>query len=130
MLEKHGVVPRKSLILTYPHWLREDLVRHFIRGLFDGDGSISSNLGYINLGGCIYLMNYIKKMLEDKFGAHIRAYNYEYSDKNFISLFCSKREDMANILCWMYDDSRIYLERKYNMYMRFKEKNKKYISAC
>jgi transposase-like protein len=37
-----GCVPRKSLILTFPtaDILPHTLVRHFIRGYFDGDGSI------------------------------------------------------------------------------------------
>jgi hypothetical protein len=37
-----GCVPRKSLILTFPNEniLPQSLVRHFIRGYFDGDGSI------------------------------------------------------------------------------------------
>ena len=41
-LIKHGIVERKSLILEPPLWLRKDLIRHWIRGLFDGDGSVSS----------------------------------------------------------------------------------------
>lgn len=37
-----GCVPRKSLILQFPpkNLIPEDLMRHFIRGYFDGDGSI------------------------------------------------------------------------------------------
>lgn len=38
-LIKRGCVPKKSLILT-PPTLKEDLRSHFIRGYFDGDGSI------------------------------------------------------------------------------------------
>lgn len=38
-IEKLGVVERKSLTLTFPE-LREDLIPHFIRGYFDGDGSV------------------------------------------------------------------------------------------
>lgn len=38
-IEKLGVIERKSLILTFPD-LPKDLVPHFIRGYFDGDGSV------------------------------------------------------------------------------------------
>lgn len=38
-LEKAGVVERKTFVLQFPN-LREDLISHFIRGYFDGDGSI------------------------------------------------------------------------------------------
>ena len=42
-LIKQGCVPRKSLILTFPNTnqVPENLINHFIRGYFDGDGSIS-----------------------------------------------------------------------------------------
>jgi len=36
-----GCPPRKSLILKYPDYLNSNTEHHFIRGLFDGDGSIS-----------------------------------------------------------------------------------------
>lgn len=36
-----GCVPRKSLILKYPRNIKKRLEKHFIRGYFDGDGSIS-----------------------------------------------------------------------------------------
>jgi intein-encoded DNA endonuclease-like protein len=36
-----GCVPKKSMILEYPSWLTDvEFQRHFIRGYFDGDGSI------------------------------------------------------------------------------------------
>lgn len=39
-----GVTPQKSLTLKFPDksiFKSEDLIRHFIRGYFDGDGCIS-----------------------------------------------------------------------------------------
>ena len=38
-IEKLGVIERKTLTLTFPN-IREDLIPHFIRGYFDGDGSV------------------------------------------------------------------------------------------
>lgn len=55
-LEKWGCVERKTFKLKFPDFLTEDLVPHFIRGYFDGDGSvflhITKNNGkeYIMLG--------------------------------------------------------------------------------
>lgn len=39
-LVKHGCIPNKTCKLKFPTFLREDLIRHFIRGYFDGDGCI------------------------------------------------------------------------------------------
>ena len=43
-LERLGCVPKKSLILTFPseEQVPKILVNHFIRGYFDGDGSVAS----------------------------------------------------------------------------------------
>jgi hypothetical protein len=40
-LRKFNIEPRKSLIYTFPKWLKHHpLVSHFIRGYFDGDGTV------------------------------------------------------------------------------------------
>ena len=39
-LIKLGCVPNKSLILQFPNFIPDNLMNHFIRGVFDGDGCI------------------------------------------------------------------------------------------
>lgn len=40
-LSKFNIVPRKTHIYTFPEWLKKhQLVHHFMRGYFDGDGSL------------------------------------------------------------------------------------------
>ena len=41
-LTKWGCVENKSLILTFPTFLSDELLSHFIRGYFDGDGCVWS----------------------------------------------------------------------------------------
>ena len=36
-----GCINKKSLIIKFPYFLEENLKKHFIRGYFDGDGSVS-----------------------------------------------------------------------------------------
>lgn len=43
-LSKYGCTPKKSLTLKFPEksiFKSEDLIRHFIRGYWDGDGCVS-----------------------------------------------------------------------------------------
>jgi intein-encoded DNA endonuclease-like protein len=40
-LRNWGVTPRKSLTCKFPHNIPNELIPHFIRGIFDGDGYIS-----------------------------------------------------------------------------------------
>jgi hypothetical protein len=43
-LIKFNIVPKKSLIYTFPKWLeKHPLKHHFMRGYFDGDGSFFIN---------------------------------------------------------------------------------------
>jgi len=45
-LARFNIVPRKSLIYTFPEWLIEHpLVNHFMRGYNDGDGSFYRSVG-------------------------------------------------------------------------------------
>ena len=41
-LRDKGVVERKTWLVSYPNFLPKTLHRHFIRGVFDGDGSITT----------------------------------------------------------------------------------------
>ena len=42
-LISHGCLPNKSLILQLPNTVPNNLLRHFIRGYSDGDGTIYKN---------------------------------------------------------------------------------------
>jgi intein/homing endonuclease len=41
--QKLGVIQAKTHTLTFPDFLKEDLIRHFIRGYFDGDGCLTGS---------------------------------------------------------------------------------------
>lgn len=43
-LEKVGCVENKTFKLEFPYFLDENLISHFIRGYFDGDGSVYQHL--------------------------------------------------------------------------------------
>ena len=38
-----GIVSNKSLTLQFPKNIPNSLIKHYLRGYFDGDGSISTN---------------------------------------------------------------------------------------
>lgn len=45
-LISYGIVPDKSSIIKFPNIIPEALMPHFIRGIFEGDGCISTNNVY------------------------------------------------------------------------------------
>ena len=47
-LQNKGVIQNKTFFVQFPKWLKTELVRHFIRGIFDGDGTITCKLTKYN----------------------------------------------------------------------------------
>lgn len=130
-LKNLGVVERKSVLLKEPKDLDSSLVRHLIRGYFDGDG---------HLGWWYYKQS--KK--EEKGKGSLKA-NFEItSTKNFClwlksefynigvnsfliknrgksySLRISGNQQIEKSLDFIYNNSNIHLNRKFQKYREFK----------
>lgn len=110
-LNKHGIVPKKSLILK-PWNGPNDLQIHYWRGLIDGDGCISF---YKNGQGVVTLVsgskdliqgfvNFIKRNsgLEGRISPHGTIYSVSFS--------CKKAIIVAKLL---YGSAAVYLDRKF-----------------
>lgn len=118
-----GCVQRKSKIITMPFDIVPDgLMRHFIRGYFDGDGSCGiyqhSDRKYlkyprakITCGSCDFV-NQLKEYLNN---IGIRCGIITSKEGNY-DIFFSGKENVINFLKYMYDNSNIYLDRKYEIY--------------
>lgn len=120
--EKLGVVQNKSLILEFPDWLRKDLIPHFIRGYYDGDGSVCFGSG--RKTNCILTVtstnNFclkIKEIIEKELG--INTYIADASNHNGITKVfgISGTLQVKTFLDYIYKDADIYLIRKYLKYV-------------
>ena len=56
-LSKYNIIPRKSGVYRMPK-IRQDLMHHFIRGYFDGDGSISKSIKETPSGYSVSICGY------------------------------------------------------------------------
>ena len=129
-LTKLGCVPVKSLILTFPKWLVDaELQRHFIRGYFDGDGSLYARqptiTGQIDWGWKItstkYFCSDVKYIIEKYTNSHCSQTMPDETEENQItaSISIGGNIQVKRVLDWMYKDATIYMERKYNKYQEF-----------
>ena len=122
-LKKLGCVPNKSLILTFPteEQVPSYLIRHFVRGYFDGDGSVST----IRNGRCVTInfigtKSFIESLLEifhkvcTDYGAD--TYDQKKNQESW-QLQKSKYDTVKEIYEYMYKDATIYLERKYQRFV-------------
>lgn len=116
-LIKLGCPPQKSLILTFPNDLQvpKNLIKHFIRGYVDGDGSINYTRNgrfQVSITGTKEFLSGIQKIYSNTFPSI-------YKKKGCIhnTYYISTTANKADIfLLDIYKDSNIYLDRKYNRF--------------
>jgi biotin operon repressor len=132
-LEKKGVTPKKSLILKFPdsNIVPKKYLNHFIRGVFDGDGTVFNYERIIN--GLTYVENGISIVGSNEFISGIqphinvgKVYKTNNDKNSFISI--KNKDEIGFMIDYLYDGATIFLKRKYdkckNILLHLK--NKKY----
>lgn len=123
VLQLLGLVNRKSWNLTFPTWLHPSLYSHFIRGYFDGNGSIckggrtdSTNRYLLTITSTVDFCQAIVDICAKYIG--IRGHIYDASNHNGITkvFSISGINVTKTFMDWMYQDATIFLRRKYNRY--------------
>ena len=114
-LLKNGCSPNKTFTITFPN-LRNDLINHFIRGYFDGDGSISkSNKQYkFRLCGPSSMLNSV--LFHIGFDNKLLKRWPNRSNDNF-DIDIGGNVQVLKILNYIYKDATIYLDRKHKRYL-------------
>ena len=88
-----------------------------MRGYFDGDGCISlKKSSQINLTSTFDFVNSFQEILSKKLD--IKNKKVQSCKKSFYILY-KRKEDIFKILTFLYKDSKIYLERKHNLYLEY-----------
>lgn len=115
-----GCVPKKSLILKFPDiniFKSPDLVKHFIRGYWDGDGCLCYNKTYpsVSIVGTeevlVNIMHYLPLT---------KSYKMHYKKGNSITAQVAINGKAAYLVAsYLYKNSTIYLDRKYNKYKEY-----------
>lgn len=109
-LYRAGCVQGKSLILK-PPTLENDMVKHFIRGYFDGDGSIYYDIKRDRYVFSVLSTNDVLLWICKEIGvsAHIRNAKKDSLCKE---LRVNKKSDLIMIYNVIFKDANIYLQRK------------------
>lgn len=122
-----GCTPQKSLTLSFPSYdiVPKNLMKHFIRGYFDGDGCVSTvpdkgkpKIITSFVGTYEFLNGLSDFMIEEK----VIDFKPKFHKKgNAYEIFIYGNEQIRKMLSWMYDDSKVYLDRKFNKYITYYE---------
>ena len=128
-LISHGCTPRKTFTLTFPN-LDKDLIPHFIRGYFDGDGSvfISNEKHWRNdkISPIIHCRFIGTKTLIENIASEIgyplttvkKCKKVIISD-NIYLLEIKRNPRSLMLMKFLYKDSNLYLERKKEVFDKY-----------
>ena len=123
-LTDKGVVPNKSLQLKFSSKVKPEFYSHYVRGVFDGDGSIGvksleSYTGSISISltSTFDFCNSLALILD---GLGVDYIIGEASNHNGITaaLYISKAKSKKVFLDWIYKDAELFLERKHDIYIK------------
>ena len=124
-LNNIGMKPNKSLILEFPQ-IDEYLVSHFVRGYYDGNGSIyrkikNSNNHHITttITSTKMFCNSLAEICTKKLDIYCPI--YDASNHNGVTKIftLSGRNKSKKFLDWIYQDADMYLARKYDRYKEY-----------
>lgn len=123
-LTRFNIVPNKTKIYEFPKWLIDHpLVNHFMRGYFDGDGSISYCIIDKNrtirqkrfnmIGNENFIYNYRDILIKN---CNISKVKISPKGTIFSVSYCGNG-NAQKIYNFLYKDATIYLERKYQKFI-------------
>lgn len=123
-LNSYGCTPNKSLTLQFPDtsiFKDQSLIRHFIRGYFDGDGSFSRYLNNKTVSPHIEIIGtpeFLNKLIEYSNIDGVRRKDKRW--KNNTEFLDYHLKESIAFINYIYKDSSVYLNRKYKLYEFFK----------
>lgn len=114
-LIKLGCIPRKSLTLKFPH-VPDKYLKHFVRGYFDGDGSIhfnKPNTIKIKLLGTEKFLT----SLQHKLFLKLNLQKHKIKKYRNIFFFEYYGDDARKFCSWIYKEGRgLFLKRKHDRF--------------
>lgn len=114
-LYNQGCTPKKTFTLKFPN-LRDDLIRHFVRGYFDGDGCISINKKnksvIVSFVGTEDILENITQIFMKECGAIHPVFQKNGYKNNIVSVGWGNIYTCKKIYQYLYKDCNIYLDRK------------------
>ena len=114
-LSQYGIVPNKTYVTEHLPEISDDLMRHFLRGLLDGDGSIFqiTNSERWTIDFCSYHQSICEefrqrcnKLIDSDNNSVIKNYGTAYHMRY------QNKSDVKKLATALYKDNKIALPRK------------------
>lgn len=133
MCLQYGMIPQKTFKLQFPEWLDKTLYNHFIRGYFDGDGSIGfyktknkkASLNFksarFSLVSTDNFLDKIQDILNNELNIRKRKLKTRFPERlnNTRILDLGGNKQVKKIMDYLYKNATVYLDRKFKKYKEF-----------
>lgn len=121
-LAKYSIIPNKTYIVKPPN-LSQDLILHYWRGVFDGDGCISKTLynSYYTWVAHYCGNKYMVESFRDWIASHGIKPKKISKHLNSFQINYRAKKDFLKITTILYQGANVYLDRKYSLYLRAHE---------
>ena len=124
-LKDYGCVQAKTFKLSFPKWLDKKLYSHFIRGVFDGDGSICLSVlktgkhkTMFSIIGYRPFMQEINNIIANNCGLNCnKLIDYKGKDERIATVAWTGCRQCIKIRDYLYKDATIFMQRKYDKFM-------------
>ena len=124
-LTKFGCISPKWDSIRLPTNIPNHLLRDFLRGYIDGDGSlIILNNKYKSPRLAIYGNRLFLKDVQRIFSEQLSITSCFTEKESSAMLTVYRVDEVKTILDWLYEGSTLYLTRKYNKYSEIKERKR------
>ena len=120
-LVKLGVVPNKTFILKSLPNIPDNLMKHFIRGYFDGDGSVYLTSKDNAIKTVFYGTHDFINSIQDFLIKELDLTKKKITDQKEanVSFVGMAKQESEKLYHYMYDEATIFLNRKYEKYNKY-----------
>lgn len=116
-LAKWGVHPNKTGTLTNLPNISKELMPHFIRGFFDGDGCITTGPQFSLIGDYNFLYNIQTVLIESCKVNRTKLLNYPNKNVDIYDLVYGGKNNCKKIYPYLYTNATIFLKRKHDKFI-------------
>ena len=119
-LTKLGFTNNKTYDCYIPD-IPQTLIKHYIRGYFDGDGRFGLSNNRLWVSFCTASKSFNDCIVHELQKEDIQVQQYDYINEFGTQMYVpelTNNKARIKFLNWIYDDANIYLDRKYKKYLK------------
>lgn len=120
-VKSHGLIEHKTCIMKPPVGIPNKLIKHFIRGFWDGNGTLytSGGMYYCGVTGTQDMVTWIGDTLVSNGVIESYGLSRERKSDKVKSVKFGGKSKPLNVLYYLYHNANYYLDRKHDRYLQY-----------